>query len=68
MLAPWMILMPGDEGNYTGAILVADRAEYVKYLAGTVGSFTFRQFTSAEEAWDNCNYRNRGWQGNPSDV
>jgi len=59
---PWMILEPDAEGNYTSALLVVERSEYVKYLRGEQASFTKRTFTSREDAEENCRYRNRGWR------
>lgn len=62
MAEPWMILEPGDEGNFTGALLVALRREYAKYLMGAQATFARRSFTSRPEAEEYCRYRNRGWR------
>jgi len=57
-----MILEPDAEGNYTSALLVVERSEYVKYLHGVHASFTKRTFTSRQDAEEHCRYRNRGWR------
>lgn len=62
MAEPWMIIEADAEGNNTGALLVALRWEYVKYLTGTQATFARRTFTARQEAEEYCRYRNRGWR------